>query len=155
MPAQMFAHFSLLAQETGPLGDGKIDNTIIDPAVHQWVGVAVVVLFAALAAYSIYLAVTKRGFDRVALGLTIAAEAILAVQILLGIKLLDQGMGIFQLYIHYVGGLLPLGIFLGLSWFKFDDERRKVLVYGIAAIVSLLIVLMTYFIGQSFANRYA
>lgn len=139
----------------GDLGEGNIDNYIIEPDVHRIVGIIVLVAFAVLTAWLIKLALRREPYDTPALALTIAAQVVLAVQVLLGIKLLDQGMGIFQLYIHYVGGLLPLAIFLGLSWFSFRDPVRKARVLAVAVVISLLIVGMTFFIGEQFANRYS
>ena len=80
------------------------------------------------------------------------AQLSLAVQVLLGIKLLDQGQGISLLYIHDVGGLIPLGAFLAAGWFARGDSPRSS--RGLAALLAVGAVsaFMAFFIGRAFAN---
>lgn len=79
----------------------------------------------------------------------ILSQAVLMIQALIGIKLLDQGLGVLQLYIHYVGGLAPLAFFLVYYWLP---ERLRgarwtaTLVTGAA----FLFAVMAFFIGQSY-----
>ena len=60
-----------------------------------------------------------------AVGLVIATEVALVIQALLGIKLLDQGSGFGQLYIHYIGGLLPVGLFIVAGWMGWHRLGRS------------------------------
>ena len=137
----------------GELGDGVIDNIVVRPVVHLIVGSLVIISFVVFAAWMIKALIQRRPWDRTSLILLGACEVILAVQVLIGVKLLDQGEGIFQLFIHYAGGLLPIAIFVVAGWIDFGDAVKKTRAYAVCALVSLGIILMTYFIGEAYANR--
>ncbi len=144
---------SLLAG-SGPngLGDGRIDNVIVDRSVHLGVGIVVVV--AMLLATALVVRHAWRGEPigtaaRLALA---GAQVVLAVQMLIGIKLLDQGQGIVQLYIHYVGGLLPLGLFLVAGWMARGEDGRSARILAGLLIVGSLSAIMAFTIGRSYAN---
>lgn len=141
-----------LAAES-PLGDGAIDNYVIDSAVHVTSGVIVVLAMVATTFYLWRLALARKPVDRLARVLLALAQLSLAVQALLGIKLLDQGQGVVQLYIHYVGGLLPLGLFIAAGWFAWRDGVRHVRVLAVLSTVGLLSAGMAFSIGQEYANR--
>lgn len=143
----------LMAQQGGDLGGGKIDNFIIQPSVHRLNGALVVITLLATAMWLSRLALRRLSFDRVGRNLIIASQVFLMVQALLGIKLLDQGMGVVQLYIHYIGGLLPLGFFLVLGWIHFEDPVRRARVLAVIVDVSLASAAMAYAIGQAYVNR--
>ena len=144
---------SLLLATDSPLGDGVIDNYVIDSSVHVIGGVVVLVAMVATAAYLTRLAVKGLPLDRASRVLLASAQVSLAAQALLGIKLLDQGQGIVQLYIHYIGGLLPLGLFIAAGWFAWRDEVLHVRVMATLTVVGLLSATMAFTIGQAYANR--
>lgn len=144
---------SLLAQQGGDLGGGTIDNVIISPSIHRLNGSLVVISLLAGAIWLTRLAIRRQPFDRIAYGLVIASQVFLVIQALLGIKLLDQGMGVVQLYIHYVGGLLPIGFFLVLGWIRFDDPVRRARILAVVIDISLVAATMAYLIGQAYVNR--
>ncbi|HSH22553.1 MAG TPA: hypothetical protein VK975_00635, partial [Acidimicrobiales bacterium] len=98
-------------------------------------------------------ALRREPFDGTSQVLIALSQVFLMIQALLGVKLLDQGMGVVQLYIHYVGGLLPLGLFLVLSWVRFRDPVRKTRMLAVVVDVSLASAAMAYFIGQAYVNR--
>lgn len=143
---------ALIASTSG-LGDGRIDNIIIDRSAHLVSGVVVLVAmtlaFAAVARH----AIRNEPIERpafVAIGL---AQISLTVQVLLGIKLLDQGQGILQLYIHYVGGLMPLGAFLVGGWVARGDTGRSSRILAGLLAIGYLSALMAFFIGRAYVNR--
>ena len=136
-----------------PLGDGAIDNYIVDSSVHVAMGVVVLVTMAACALRLVQLAIAGRPIDRSARVLLAAAQVSLAVQALLGIKMLDQGQGVVQLYIHYIGGLAPLGFFLAAGWFAWRSEVRRTRVLAVLTTLGLVSALMAFTIGQEYANR--
>lgn len=142
----------VVAQDDG-IGDGAIDNVIIDSSVHVVVGALVLVTMTFAAGWSLWQAVRGRILDRTARLAIGAAQVVLAVQVLLGIKLLDQGQGIGQLYIHYVGGLVPMGAFLvGGWWIRPDTVGRTRVVAGLIAI-GWLSAVMAFVIGRQYVNR--
>ena len=143
---------SLIAQQGGDLGGGKIDNFIIPSSVHQLNGGFVVVALLVAAGWLTWLAVKRRPFDRAAQVLVSASQVLLIIQTLLGIKLLDQGMGVVQLYIHYVGGMIPLGFYLVAGWFRFADAVRRARVLAVLVDIGLLSAVMAYLIGQAYVN---
>lgn len=135
------------------LGDGRIDNFVIDRSVHLGVGVAVLVSMTVAVALVLRRAIADEPVDRPA-GLAMAvAQLVLIVQVLLGIKLLDQGQGIAQLYIHYIGGLMPLGAFLAGGWLARGDSGRSSRILAALLAVGYLSALMAFFIGRAYVNR--
>ncbi len=143
----------LLAQQGGDLGGGRIDNLIVAPWVHRLNGALTVAALLAAAIWLTRLALRRAPFDKVGQVLVASSQVLLVVQALLGIKLLDQGMGVVQLYIHYVGGLLPLGLFLVLGWVRFDDPVRRARGLAVAVDIGLVAAAMAYAIGQAYVNR--
>lgn len=143
---------AVLAAES-PLGDGAIDNYVIDSNVHVTMGVIVLLAMVATTVQLWRLALAGKGLDRLARVLLAVAQAALAIQALLGIKLLDQGQGVVQLYIHYLGGLAPLGFFIAAGWFAWRDRVRHTRVLALLATVGLLSAGMAFTIGQEYANR--
>jgi heme A synthase len=142
----------VMGQQDGDLGGGKIDNYIIQPVVHQTNGVLVIVTLLAAGLWLTWLAVKHRPFDRTAQILVVVSQVFLGIQALLGIKLLDQGMGVVQLYIHYVGGLLPLGLFLVAGSLRLNDPRRRARILAIFVDIGLASAVMAYVIGQAYVN---
>jgi hypothetical protein len=143
-----------LAGRGGPngLGDGRLDNIVVDRSVHLAVGVAVVVAMLVATALVARHAVRGEPLGRGA-GLSLAAaQLVLATQLLIGIKLLDQGQGIVQLYIHYIGGLLPLGLFLVAGWLARGDDGRSTRILCGLLTVGTVSALMAFTIGRAYAN---
>jgi len=144
---------AVLAQEVdNGLGDGVIDNIIISSAVHRlWGGLTVVVMVIVVGLVARHVV---RG-EAVSTGTRwtfLIAQLALVVQALLGIKLLDQGQGIVQLYIHYVGGLIPLGSFLAGGWLARGDTPRSARVLLILLGIGLASAAMAYFIGRAYVT---
>lgn len=149
----MLSLVDVVAQQGGSLGGGRIDNFIISPSVHQLNGALAVAALLATAVWLTLRAVRRQPFDRTSQVLVAASQVFLMIQALLGIKLLDQGMGVVQLYIHYIGGLLPLGFFLVLGWIRFADPVRRARVLAAVVDVSLVSATMAYLIGEAYVNR--
>ncbi|MEM7326670.1 MAG: hypothetical protein AAF531_26520 [Actinomycetota bacterium] len=137
----------------GGLGDGRIDNFIIDRSAHLFTGVVVLVTMTVATVAVIRHAVRNEPMTRPTGFAVGAAQIALIVQVLLGIKLLDQGQGIVQLYIHYVGGLIPLGAFLAGGWFARGDTGRSSRIFAGLLIVGYTSALMAFFIGRAYVNR--
>jgi len=126
-----------------------IDAIWVPTSVHFLIGTLVVVAGIGALAAAAYHGVRNRPPAPWAHGLFILAQLTLAVQALIGIKLLDQGLGPLQLYIHYVGGLGPLLFYLLYYWLPASFRARRwssTLVTGAA----LTFALMAYVIGQSY-----
>lgn len=134
------------------LGDGNIDNFIISSSVHFWTGAAVLLTMTVLAALVLRHAAKNEPINAMTKTALLLATAALAAQILLGIKLLDQGQGISQLYIHYVGGMIPMGAFLAAGWFARGDTGRSTRALAVLIAVGYVSAIMAFFIGRSFAN---
>lgn len=139
----------MLAQS---LGDGVIDNFIINPSLHRWWGLLTVVTLAVSVGLLAIDVKNSRSTTVRTRWSFLAAQIALVVQALLGIKLLDQGQGILQLYIHYVGGLIPLGVFLAGGWLVRGDTPRSARLLLILLVVGLGSAAMAYTIGQAYVN---
>lgn len=71
------------------------------------------------------------------------------IQALVGIKLLDQGLGPLQLYIHYVGGLAPLMFMLLFYWLPEQQRARRWLPSTFSSL-GFVFALMSFTIGASY-----
>lgn len=142
----------LIAAASG-LGDGRIDNMIIDRSAHLVSGVIVLVTMTVATAAVVRHAIRDEALTRPSYLAVAAAQVSLTVQLLLGIKLLDQGQGILQLYIHYVGGLIPLGAFLVGGWLARGDTGRSSRIFAGLLLVGYVSALMAFFIGRAYVNR--
>ncbi len=148
----------MLAQETNGglgengIGEGVIDNIIISSAAHRWWGaLAVAVMFIVVGLVTRHVA-RKEAVSTKTRWLFLVAQVVLVVQVLLGIKLLDQGQGIVQLYIHYVGGLIPLGAFLAGGWVARGDTPRSARVLLVLLVVGMASAFMAYTIGRAYVT---
>ncbi len=140
----------MIAQE---IGDGVIDNFIISSAAHRWWGLLTLVVLAVSVALLTLDVRNARSATSATRWSFLAAQVALVGQALLGIKLLDQGQGIVQLYIHYVGGLIPLGAFLAAGWLARGDTPRSARVLLILLAIGLGSGVMAFTIGQAYVNR--
>lgn len=129
-----------------------IDKMIVPSSVHVTVGMAVLVFTLCAAARVGWLAWRGRPLTRDAHGLLIGAQLILMLQALIGIKLLDQGLGVAQLFIHYVGGLAPLFFFSLLYWLPIRQLRTRTRVAAAVTAGALIFAVMTFTIGQAFVR---
>jgi len=134
------------------VGDGVIDNFIISSAAHFWWGtltLAVLLVSVALLAWDVK---NSRPASTSTRWTFLAAQIALVGQALLGIKLLDQGQGIIQLYIHYIGGLIPLGVFLAGGWLARGDTTRSARILLALMCIGLGSGVMAFTIGQAYVN---
>jgi len=129
-----------------------IDRIIVPPALHRGFGELVLVTILVTALLLIYLAWRKQPLNQGARTLTILSQLVLMGQALLGIKLLDQGMGTMQLYVHYLGGLGPLLFFLLYYWFPSRDALRQTRWAALAASGAFLFAILAYTIGGLYAR---
>ncbi len=137
----------------GNIGEGRIDNIIIDRSAHLVSGTIVLLTMTVATLLVVRHAVKGEPVGRPAMVSMVLAQVALVVQLLLGIKLLDQGQGIVQLYIHYVGGLAPLGAFLIGGWVARGDSARSTRILAGLLALGYLSALMAYFIGRAYVNR--
>lgn len=126
-----------------------IDSIWVPSSVHVVSGM--VVLLATLAALivSAYLAWRNRPLGAGASAVLIFAQLALMVQAVIGIKLLDQGLGPLQLFIHYLGGLGPLLFFFVYYWLP-REVRLKRWTAVIVTSSAFLFAVMAFGIGQSY-----
>jgi len=135
------------------VGDGVIDNIIISSSAHRWWGLLTLVVLAASVALLAWDVRNARPASRTTRWSFLAAQTALVGQALLGIKLLDQGQGIRQLYIHYIGGLIPLGAFLAGGWLARGDTSRSARFLLVVLLVGLGSGVMAFTIGRAYVNR--
>jgi hypothetical protein len=126
-----------------------IDSIIVPPIVHLSVGTAVLVSNGVVLVVAAWLAFKKQSLTQLANGLFILFQLILMIQALIGVKLLDQGLGVLQLYIHYLGGLAPLLFCLLFYWLSArQDAVVQSRTIAIVAGVSLFFTLLTFAVGS-------
>lgn len=127
-----------------------IDSIILSPNVHVMAGTLVMFASFLTLVVTIWAAWKKKQFTVSAQASLIFFQLTLMIQILVGIKLLDQGLGPLQLFIHYLGGLAPIGFCLFFYWFPVKDEVKKSRLAAGVATLSVLFVVMTFTIGSMY-----
>lgn len=128
-----------------------IDSMIVSPMVHLVIGSLVLFSNSAVLIGAGWLALKKRAFTPLINGLFIGFQIFLMLQAAVGVKLLDQGLGVLQLYIHYLGGLAPLAFCLIFYWF-FSGQDAVTKSRRVAALsgLSLIFVALTFAVGSMY-----
>ncbi len=130
-----------------------IDRILVPSSVHVTIGMAVLLVTLCCAGLTSWLAWRKQSLTKSAHALLILSQIVLMVQVLIGIKLLDQGQGVSQLYIHYVGGLSPLLFFILLYWLPIAKPLTKTRLAAGLSIAAWVFALMAFGIGQMYVRR--
>lgn len=125
-----------------------IDNIIVSPMTHLIVGTFVLLTSLLFLLVIGRLALKKHALSPFAKATFILFQVALIIQTLIGIKLLDQGLGVLQLYIHYLGGLAPFAFCLLYYWLPTKDEFKQCRRLAIVALVSFLFVFLTFVVGS-------
>ena len=126
-----------------------IDSIWVPSSVHVVSGMVVLLATLAGLIVSAYLAWRNRSLGVGASAVLIFAQLALMVQAVIGIKLLDQGLGPLQLFIHYLGGLGPLLFFFVYYWLP-REVRLKRWTAVIVTSSAFLFAVMAFGIGQSY-----
>lgn len=127
-----------------------IDSIFVSPNVHVTIG-TFVVLSALLALAVTGVSVWKhKRFTAPAQISLIFFQVVLILQVLVGIKLLDQGLGPLQLFIHYLGGLAPLAFCLIFYWLPIKRDILKIRAALGVMTLSVVFVIMTFAIGSMY-----
>jgi len=126
-----------------------IDDIWIPSSVHFAVGTAAVLTTLASLVTAAVLGCKRLPLNPFAHGLFIVTQVVLATQLLIGIKLLDQGLGPLQLFVHYLGGTGTLFFFLLLYWLPARTRQAR-WVPTILTGLSFFFALMSFTIGESY-----
>lgn len=127
-----------------------IDSIIVSPAVHLTIGTLVLVANLIFLIVVGRLAWQKQPISPMGNATFILFQAALMLQALVGIKLLDQGSGVFQLYIHYLGGLAPLAFCLLFYWAPTQNAQTHSRRLAWVAAASFIFVVLTYVVGSTY-----
>lgn len=127
-----------------------IDAIFVPPTVHLATGTLVLIAGLLALVSTGRAAWRKWPFSHGIHALFIVFQIALMVQALVGVKLLDQGLGPLQLYIHYVGGLAPLGFVSIFYWFPSGDSVNKSRRAALVTALSFVFVLMTFAVGSMY-----
>lgn len=127
-----------------------IDSTIVPPSVHITVGLLVLITSVLALGVTGWAAWKRQDFSTRSQLSLILFQAALMVQILIGVKLLDQGLGPLQAYIHFLGGMAPIAFCLILYWLPVTNALRKSRIAAGVAALSFVFVLMTFAIGSMY-----
>lgn len=129
-----------------------IDQIWVQPAVHFWVGALVVVTtLLSLIVTGVY-ALRKRAVNRTIYTVFLVTQFSLIVQVLIGVKLLDQGLGPLQLYIHYVGGLGALFFYVLFYWLPQSVKQKRWTAFSMSSL-GFLFAMMAFGIGSSYVAQ--
>jgi hypothetical protein len=127
-----------------------IDAIFVSSLVHMSIGTLVLISCALALFATARAAWRKKPFSNGVHAFFILFQVVLMVQILVGIKLLDQGSGPLQLYIHYLGGTAPLGLTLLFYWFPGIDSVVKNRRAALVTALSFGFVLLTFVVGRMY-----
>ena len=129
-----------------------IDQIWVQPAVHVWVGTAVLIATLLSLIVTATFAVRKRALNRTVYAVLLFAQVSLMAQVLVGIKLLDQGLGPLQLYIHYLGGLGALFFYLLFYWLPKPAREGRWTATGLSS-AGFLFAVMAFGIGSMYVAQ--
>lgn len=132
--------------------EGVIDNIFVSPRVHEATGGLVVLAMLVTTGWVARLALANRPIEGGARVSLVVTQILLMVQALIGIKLLDQGLGVLQLYIHYVGGLIPLGLFVAAGWVSWRDPAVRTRAIAVLSVIGTLSAGMAFVIGRAYVQ---
>lgn len=132
-----------------------IDRIGVPPTVHLWVGVAVLATTLVSFLVVTLFVLRKQTMPAWTKALLILTQLVLMVQALIGIKLLDQGSGVVQLYIHYLGGLGPLLFFMIMYWFPVKDGMKQTRIAALVTGSAFAFAFMAFTIGSAYSNQAA
>lgn len=127
-----------------------IDQIAVSPVFHIVTGSLALVVNLLLLIVAGRLALKKLPFTPLAQGVFILFTLVLLTQALIGVKLLDQGLGVLQLFIHYVGGLAPLAFIIILSWLPDRGPIVRSRRVAWLAALSALFVGLTFGVGSMY-----
>lgn len=130
-----------------------IDQLALSPEVHVVVGTLVLISTLAAALVTGWQSWRTRMLTPRTQWLLLVTQIALMIQALLGIKLLDQGLGVVQLYIHYVGGLAPLFFLILLYWLPPGSPRARAWMTFGATTAAFVFALLAFTIGQAYVNN--
>ncbi|PID87022.1 MAG: hypothetical protein CSB13_01520 [Chloroflexi bacterium] len=125
-----------------------IDSIIVSPVTHMIVGTIVLLTNLFFLFVVGRLAWKKHTLSPLANATFILFQLALITQTLVGIKLLDQGLGVLQLYIHYLGGAASLAFCLLYYWLPTRDELKQSRRLAVVAVASFLFVFLTFVVGS-------
>lgn len=126
-----------------------IDGFWVPSGVHLGIGTAVMLTTLASLVVAAVSGARKRSLPRWALGLFILTQVVIAAQLLIGIKLLDQGLGPLQLYVHYLGGTGVLFFYLLFYWLPAPTRTAR-WVPTVLTGLAFAFALMTFTIGEMY-----
>jgi heme A synthase len=129
-----------------------IDQIWVQPAVHLWIGVVVLLSTLLSVVITGFFAWRKTILNPLTHTILLLAQVSLMIQVLVGIKLLDQGLGPLQLYIHYVGGLGAFFFYLLIYWLPKPLVNKRWTAFGLSSF-AFLFAFMAFTIGSMYANR--
>lgn len=124
-----------------------LDQIAVSPLVHLLSGATVLVSTFAAALICSLLAWKKRQPPPLVRGLLVFVQIVMLWQILIGIKLLDQGLGIVQHYEHYIGGFLPLLCYLSYYWFPQTQLQRRSLQLALTTVSAFVLAISSFALG--------
>lgn len=127
-----------------------MDDLFVSPAVHMAVGTVVLVAGLGALIVAVRAAWRRQPVSRTAHIVYILFQLSVMLQTLIGIKLLDQGLGALQLFVHYLGGMAPLGFYLVYYWLRPADSASQSRLPAVVAVASFLFVLLTFGVGSMY-----
>ncbi len=129
-----------------------MDEFIIKPSLHAAVG-GLTLLTALVTTILTWRGASRKEFGAGQQYALITLQVMLMLQAAVGIKLLDQGMGVVQKYIHYLGGLGAVGLLMLFYWLPRRDSADTAKKAAWLTTASLTFVTMAFFIGQMYVKR--
>jgi len=134
----------------GPALD--LNSLLGSPAFHVVMGV--VILLASLTSFVVAVGLIwkRQPLTSLVSRLFIITQLALIAQLLVGVALLDEGFGRFQVYVHYLGGIAPLAFYLLFYWLRPTDRLKELRLAVSASGAALFFTLMVFVAGSVYVS---
>jgi uncharacterized repeat protein (TIGR03987 family) len=127
----------------------SLKSLVVSPAIHVSTGGFALIISIASFLIAGWLSWNKIPLTSFASRIFIGAQILIILQILVGIKLLDQGFGALQSFGHYMTGIAPLASFILFYWIRRTEKLSQTQLAAKITGSATLFILITF----AFANR--
>ncbi|MBI9046689.1 MAG: TIGR03987 family protein [Anaerolineaceae bacterium] len=121
-----------------------LESLIVSPEIHVSVGGFVLITSLVSFLTAGWLTWKKKPLRSLVSKIFIGTQILVMLQILVGIKLLDQGFGPLQSFGHYLSGIAPIASFMLFYWIRRTDKLSQTRLAATITGSATLFILITF-----------